>query len=135
MDPNFIIFSNKMGDIYYFSEKKILATVYNGLVEYDLFAEIIKVVNDTAMNNGIHGALADVSKLRGSFHRLLLYMEEIGFPHLVDYGLSVQAQIISDDLMMINLVSKVNEILASLGVNYKTFEDRDEGYNWLLSQL
>lgn len=135
MDPNFIIFSNKMGDIYYFSEEKILATVYNGLVEYDLFAEIIKVVNDTAMNNGIHGALADVSKLRGSFHRLLQYMEEIGFPHLVDFGLSVQAQIISDDLMMINLVSKVNEILASLGVNYKTFEDRDEGYNWLLSQL
>lgn len=48
-------------------KKKILATVYNGLVEYDLFAESIKVVNDTAMNNGTHGALADVSKLRGFF--------------------------------------------------------------------
>lgn len=135
MKSEYLIFSNKMGDIYYFPERKILSTVYNGLVEYDLFAEIIKVVNETAKNEGIHGALADVSKLRGSFHRLLQYMEDIGFPHLVDYGLRVQAQVISDDLMMKNLISKVNEILTSLGVKHKTFEDQEEGYKWFSRQL
>lgn len=55
---------------YFFPKKKILAVIYNGLVEYNLFDEVINTVNDVATNNGIHGTLADVSKLRGSFHRL-----------------------------------------------------------------
>lgn len=135
MGSEFLIFSNKMADIYFHPEKKILSVVYNGLVEYDLFEEVIEEVNNLATKNGVHGTLADVSMLRGSFYRLLEYMEEIGFPLLIDQGLKIQAQIISDDIMMKNLISKVNEMLASLGVKTKNFENRKEGFEWLMASL
>jgi len=135
MNSEFLIFTNKMADIYFHPEPKILSVVYNGLVEYDLFEEVIEAVNNTAKTNGVHGTLADVSRLRGSFHRLLQYMEEIGFPLLVDHGLRIQAQIISDDIIMKNLISKVNKMLASLGVETRNFEDRKEGFEWLKKAL
>ena len=135
MDSDLLVFTNKMADIYFHPEKKILSVVYNGLVEYDLFEEVIEEVNNLAAKKGVHGTLADVSMLRGSFYRLLEYMEEIGFPLLIDHGLKLQAQIISDDLIMKNLIAKVNEMLASLGVKTKNFENRNEGFEWLMASL
>lgn len=129
------IFSNKMEDIYYLPESKVLKVFYKGLVSYKSFEGVIKTINDLSEDKGIYGTLVDVSNLRGSFHRLLGYMEETGFPLLTDNGLFVQAHIISDDLLMENLSVKVGEIMKSLGVKFKIFYDRDEGYTWLKKEL
>ncbi|MCF6351673.1 MAG: hypothetical protein L3J06_01545 [Cyclobacteriaceae bacterium] len=130
-----LIFSNKMADIYLNASNKKMIVIYHGLVDYDLFLEIIKSINQVATETGICGALVDISELRGSFHRLLDYMEETGFPLLVEQGLKFQAQIISDDLMMQNLSKKIEKLLTSLGVNLKTFTNRAEGEEWLNGQL
>ncbi len=130
-----LIFSNKMADLYFNASTKKMVVIYHGLVDYDLLLEIIDSVNQIATETGIYGTLVDISELRGSFHRLLGYMEETGFPLLVEQGLKFQAQIISDDLMMQNLSKKIEKLLTSLGVNLKTFTNRAEGEEWLNYQL
>ncbi len=132
---NHLIFSNKMADIYYEPELKMMITIYHGIVEYDLLEEIIDLINNTAISNGINGSVADVSELRGSYHKMLGYMKEIGLPLLVENGYRVHAQIISDDLIMRNLSEKVGEIMKSLGISFVTFTNRKEGEDWLRSVL
>ncbi len=131
MLSNSLIFSNKMADIYYSTTSRKMTVIYHGLVDYDLLQEIIEAINQVATETGICGALTDICKLRGSFHRLLGYMEESGFPLLIKHGLKFQAQIISDDIIMQNLSKKVEGILISLGVNFTTFYNREEAEEWL----
>ncbi len=131
MDNTSLIFSNKVADIYYYPNNKMLIAIYHGLVEYNLLQEIIELINATAVDKGIAGALADVTKLRGSYQRLLGYMEDTGAPLLIENGYIAQAQIISDDLIMKNLSAKVEKIMTSLSVNFKVFTDRKEGEEWL----
>ncbi len=135
MESKDLILSNKMADIYYFPANKMIIAIYHGLVDYTLFKDIISVVNTTAIEQGISGGLSDVTQLRGSYQRFLEYMEDTGFPLLIENGFRVQAQIISDDLIMINLSEKVEKIMISLGVNFKSFRERSEGKEWLKKEL
>ena len=97
MNNNHLLFSNKMTDIYYEPALKMMVTIYHGIVKYDLLEEIIDLINNTAISNGINGSLADVSELRGSYHKMLGYMKETGLPLLIENGYRVHAQIISDE--------------------------------------
>jgi len=135
MDNEYLIFSNKMADIYFEPKIKMMTIIYRGLVDYELFEDIIRIVNTTAIATGIIGVVADVTELRGSYHKVLGYMENTGFPLLVENGLRVQAQIISDDIIMQNLSEKVGEIMKSLGINFTTFTNRKDGEKWLLKEL
>ncbi len=131
MPSNSLIFSNKVADIYHNPDDKKMTIIYHGLVNYGLLIEVIESINKVVEENGISGALVDLCKLHGSFHRLLGYMEETGFPLLIKHGLKFQAQIISDDIIMQNLSKKVEAMLVSLGVNANTFYNREEAEEWL----
>ncbi len=124
-----------MADIYYCPANKMMVAIYHGIVEYSLFQDIISIVNTTAIEQGISGGLSDVTQLRGSYQRFLGYMEETEFPLLIEKGYRAQAQIISDDLIMINLSDKVEDIMTSLGVNFKSFKERSKGKEWLVKAL
>ncbi len=129
------IFSNKMVEIYYDESTKVAMINYRGLVNYDSFDEVIEEVNRISMEFGIIGVVVDMRKLCGSFHRILEYARDTGYPLLIKNGLIAQAQIICDDLILTNLSLKAQKVIRELGVKYEIFHNRSEGEEWLSSFL
>ncbi len=126
-----LICSNKIAEVKYNTKNKIIFANYHGIIEYDLAEEVIKSINQVAVNNGINGAIADISKLRGSFYRLMEYMANEGFPLLIKHGLRVYAQVISEDIIIHNLSNKVNNIGKELGIESKIFNDNNKAEEWV----
>ncbi len=129
------IFSNKMAEIYFDESNKVAMINYRGIVNYDCFDEVIEEVNRISMEFGIIGVVVDMSKFCGSFHRILEYAKDTGYPLLIKNGLKAQAQIICDDLILKNLSYKAQKIIRELGVKYEIFHNRTEGEEWLSSFL
>ncbi len=129
------IFSNKMAEIYFDESNKVAMVNYRGLVNYDSFDEVICEVNRISIEFGITGLVVDMRKLCGSFHRIIEYARDTGYPLLIKNGLKAQAQIICDDLILTNLSNKAQVIIRELGVEYEIFLDRTEGEEWLSSVL
>ncbi len=135
MEKGTKIFSNKMTEIYFDESNKVAMVNYRGLVNYDSFDEVIEEVNRISMEFGITGIVVDMRKLCGSFHRILEYARDTGYPLLIKNGLIAQAQIICDDLILTNLSYKAQEVIRELGVKYEIFHNRTEAEEWLGSVL
>jgi len=129
------IFSNKMAEIFYDGSTKVAMINYRGLVNYDSFDEVIEEVNRISIEFGIIGVVVDMRELCGSFHRILEYARDTGYPLLIKNGLVAQAQIICDDLILTNLSLKAQEVIRELGVKYEIFHNPSEGEEWLSSFL
>lgn len=116
----------------FYPEKEIIVSVFEGRVKVDVGMEHYKQLYQFHLENSIKGAVIDVSKLYGSFAKLLGFIEE-SYADVVASGLTCCAYVISDDLIINNLIGKVLKIEASLQLKTAIFKDRKETEEWVNS--
>lgn len=124
------IAENKQAIFQFDPNRKILKSTYKGIFKYNLAKEIYGELGD------IHfvAKIADVRKLNGSFMKLMSEFRE-KYPILRQHGLKAEAFVVSDDLMINNLVDKLCIQLNEIGIDTFVCTTLEEAENWLEKYL
>ena len=120
------IAENKQVTFQYDPDKKLLLSTYKGIFNF----EIAKDSYNYLANLYIVGKIADVRKLNGSFIKLMSEFKE-KYPILKERGLKAEAFVVSDDLMINNLISKLSKQLEGIGIDTYVCHTVEEAENWL----
>ncbi len=108
----------------------MIVSVYKGRVNYDLAAEQAETLLDFYRNNEVEASLVDVSKMYGSFVKLMDYYKE-GFPLAVQSGLKRVAYVVSDDIITANQITKMELIASKFNVETRIFKTQELAKDWL----
>ena len=126
-----IITDNKSCYSVYLPEYKWVHSTFKGIVNYELIMEHLQNGQRFSQNHKILGALVDLRSLRGSYYKLFEFLESVAYPKLKKSGLSTQAFIISDDLLIANVTEKLMDVFSRLNIKAEIFTDIDEARIWL----
>lgn len=125
-----VISKNKFASSFYHSDKKTIVSVYKGRVNYDLAVEQAETLLDFYRNNEVEASLIDVSKMYGSFVKLMDYYKE-GFPIAVQSGLKRVAYVVSDDIITANQITKMELMASKFNVETRIFKTQQLAKDWL----
>ncbi|MCB0497894.1 MAG: hypothetical protein KDC79_17270 [Cyclobacteriaceae bacterium] len=125
-----IIAENKQAVFKYDPNRKLLLSTYKGIFNYDLAKESYNQIEGVE----VVGKIADVRKLNGSFMKLMSEFRE-KYPILKKQGLAAEAFVISDDLMINNLVEKLRAQLKSIGIETYACQTIEEAESWIQTYL
>lgn len=125
------IAENRLAKFEYDPDKKLVISTYKGIFKYDLAKEIY---NSIGQEVSIVGKIADVRKLNGSFVKLMQEFKE-KYPVLKKRGLKAEVFVVSDDLMVNNLINKLCKQLEAMGINTHTCNSLEEANEWLNKYL
>ncbi len=125
-----IVSSNKLVTSTYFKEDKMLTSIYSGRFKQNMAVEHGNKLLEFFSTNEVKGILIDIQTLFGSFLKLMDYYKE-GYPAALEGGLKNIAYVVSDDLIVINLIGKYELLAKSFGVNTAVFTNFDDAFHWL----
>ena len=130
-----IITDNKSCYSVYLPEYKLLHSTFKGIVNHELIMEHLQNGQRFSENHKILGAIVDLRTLRGSYYKLFEVLESVAYPKLKARGLSTQAFIISDDLLIANVTEKLMEMFGRLNISAQIFTEFDEAKAWLKEKV
>lgn len=130
-----IIAQNKLGTTTFYKEEKILISVYKGRIDIDLGLEHLAEIVEFYKRNEVVGSVVNIKEMFGSFAKIFEYMEEIYYPAAVKSGLKCQGYIVSEDLIINNLSSKLIGMATSFKLRAEIFSGREEAEKWIKSVI
>jgi hypothetical protein len=105
------ISNEKQAKSTYDSETGIIQTEYSGLFNIEIAMNHFRLVEKFAETHPLKGVITDLTKLSGSFNKVIGYLDSEGFPNIKKTGLQSEAFIVSDDIMINHLTNKFAIIL------------------------
>ncbi len=129
-----IVIESEAGTSTYYSKEKILISTYKGKFKFDSALKHYQKVFDFHIKNGVKGDVIDISKLFGSFYKLLNFIKDT-YPAIAKSGLVCCAYVVDDDIIVNNLLGKVAEIEKPLNLKTAIFKDKEEALTWVKSIL
>ena len=132
-----IVTQNELVTTFYNKEKKILVSVYKGRANIKLAIEHINQFIDTSFhkNNEVLGSIIDVKEVHGSFIKIFEYVKDFYYPVVVNNGLTCQAYVVSEDLIIKNLGLKMQQMASSFKLKSALFFQRKEAEKWVNETL
>ncbi len=135
---NFMIVTvtkNKIATTVFHVEEKTLVSEYVGRVDIELALIHLKEVAKFYSTNEVRGSIVDLSRVFGSFAKVLDYLGGEGFPIAKKSGLCCLCYVVKDDLIIENLAKRLKFAVASHSIGVKVFKNRLEAENWTKIQL
>lgn len=130
-----ILAQNDFGTTFFEEENRILQEHFRGRFNIDLLTDHFEAIENFLESNNAKGSIVDIGKVYGSFYKILEYVENSYFPTLEKSGIRYQAYIIADDLMIKNLIGKVEKLSFQFNIEIKIFYDIEIANTWLQEKL
>ncbi|MCF6359477.1 MAG: hypothetical protein L3J29_01800 [Cyclobacteriaceae bacterium] len=130
-----IIARNKLGTTFYYKEEMVLLSVYKGRISIDVGLEHLASIVEFYKSNEVLGSVVDIKKMYGSFAKIFEYMKTTYYPFSLKSGLKCQAFVVSEDLIINNLSSKLQGLATSFNLESKVFQDRTKAMAWVKSNI
>ncbi len=128
-----IIAKNKLVTSTFYKEDQMLISVYKGRMSIELARDQAESLLDFYQNNWVVRSVIDISKLYGSFAKLIEYYK-MGYPTAVKSGLKCLAYVVSEDIMSNNLTAKMTYMANSFGVETNVFNSLEDATQWVKNQ-
>ena len=116
-------------------KKKTLVSVYKGRVDIDLALEHLADIVEFYKTTKIYGSVVDLKGLYGSFAKVFEYMANTYYPIAIENGLKSQVYVVSEDLIVNNLGSKLKTMATSFKLKSEVFSEREEAEKWLKENI
>ncbi len=126
-----IIAQNKLATTYFHQDEKILVSVYKGRAIIQLALEHLESIVGFYKTNKVLGSIVDVKEVHGSFAKVFEYMKDSYYPIAIKNGLQCQVYVVSEDLIINNLGSKLKGMATLFKLKSNIFSDRDEAEEWV----
>lgn len=130
-----ILEQNNFGISSFDKKKGILQEQFRGRFNIDMLTDHFEAIDNFLKSNKAKGSIVDIGKVYGSFYKILEYVELAYFPTLERSGIRYQAYIISEDLMIQNLINRVKELSTQFNIEIQIFYDRELANSWLQEKL
>lgn len=130
-----ILEQNSFGISSFDKKKGILQEHFKGRFQIDMLTVHFKAIENFLSLKKAKASIVDISKVYGSFAKILEYVELAYFPTLERSGIRYQAYIISEDLMIQNLINRVKELSTQFNIEIQIFYDRELANSWLQEKL
>ncbi len=130
-----IISQNQLGTTVYYQKEKILVSVYKGRITIELALDHLANIVEFYKNNEVLGSVVDIKEMYGSFAKIFEYMKGTYYPQAVKSGLKCQGFVVSEDLIINNLSSKLKGMATSFKLNSDVFSDRRRAETWVKSKM
>jgi len=130
-----IIAQNSLGTTYFHREDKVLISVYKGRIDIEVGLEHLADIVEFYKNNEVIGSVVNIKEMYGSFAKIFEYMKESYYPAAVKSGLRCQGFVVSEDLIINNLSSKLSGMATSFKLKSKVFADRNKAEDWVKSNI
>ncbi len=126
-----IVAKDKLALTEYIKAKKLIISTYKGRVDKDMsFVHLVKV-KEFYTNNQVNVAIIDLRELYGSFINVMDYLAQSFYPVAVKSGLKAQAFVITDDLIIENMASKLVELTSKFDIKARTFSTKRKAEEWI----
>ena len=127
-----IIAKNEQAITFFHKKEKILVSEYKGRANPKLAIEHLKVVSNFYSKNEVKGSIVDVSKVFGSFAKVLDYLGKEGFPNALKGGLCCLCYVVpNDDLIIQNLGDRLKFAASSYSIDVNVVKTREEAEFWV----
>ncbi len=97
----------------------------------DIAFEHIKRSVEFYKKTEVKGSIADVSKLYGSFIKIMDFMVEEYYPAAIKSGIRCAAYVVSKDLMNENLGLKLKQEASKFNINAAVFTSLEKAEKWV----
>ncbi|MCF6351761.1 MAG: hypothetical protein L3J06_02015 [Cyclobacteriaceae bacterium] len=130
-----IIAQNKLGTTVYHKKEEILVSVYKGRITTGLALNHLAEIVEFYKNNNVLGSVVDIKEMYGSFAKIFGYMKDTYYPVAVKRGLKCQSFVVSEDLIINNLSSKLKGMATSFKLKAEIFSERGGAEIWVKSNV
>ncbi len=131
-----IIAQNEIAVTRFFDENNLLVSEYKGRVKIELVIEHLSKIIDfyKASSNKQFRSVVDVSMVLGSFAKVFAFLDDEYYPIAAKCGLSCQAYVASDDLIIKNLSARLEIMASKFNIKSNVFHSWEEAKIWATSQ-
>ncbi len=126
---------SKMATTVFHVKEKTLVSEYAGRVNIELALIHLKEVSEFYSANEVRGSIVDLSKVFGSFAKVLDYLGKEAFPIAKKSGLCCLCYVVKDDLIMENLTNRLKFAVSSHNIEVNVLKSREEAEFWIKTQL
>lgn len=130
-----IVAQNKLATTTFDKTRRLLESTYVGRVNIDLALEHLANVVEFYTKNEVQGSIANLSRLIGSYVKVIDYLVESYYPAATKSGLKVQAYVVSKDLINENLGNELDALAKKFGITSVVFTNKEEAEAWVNQQL
>lgn len=121
-----LIYKNSKVKIEYDNQLNLMILDYFGIYNHQLIQEAYANISA----NGVHFIIGDLTKIRGSFNKMMDYFED-KYAQLKQGGMVGQALIISDDLIIENLARKLERKILKAGIDVFVTTSKEAAFEWV----
>lgn len=125
------ILSNKLVDVYYESNAKLLVYDWHGMVDFDLGIQTFKTTMQFIQTSTCHFVLHDATKMTGTFTKLNKFMSEEVAPNFEKHGGQRSAMVISSDVFSLFAINQYLKLTKTNKIELKVFQQRAAALKWL----
>ncbi len=86
---------------------RIVRSTFKGRVKLDLAYEHMDELGEFYLNNKINGSIVNISKVYGSYAKILEYLKVNFLPKTKTSGIKRKAYVVSDDIIVAHLSAKL----------------------------
>ncbi len=132
-----VVGHNAMGTTHFYEKDKLLISVYKGRVKVELVIEHLeKLIAFYEQHPGaVVRSVVDISKVLGSFAKVLAFLESNYYPVAIQSGLASQVYVASDDLIIKNLSARLQMMASIFNLKTNVFKSRNQAVNWVLEAV
>ncbi len=100
-------------------------------MQQELMMEQIRKILEFIREKEIWGAVADITRLRGSFIKVLEVLRNTCYPAVEEKGHRCKAIVVSDDLITEHVATKLRDLIRDFNMNVQLFKDRIKVDGWI----
>ena len=130
-----LIYKNKISKTYYDAEKSIIYYEFAGIIDRKATEIHLNAVLDFVKDKKVKGILTDISKLIGSFSKLLPFLKDVYYPLMIERGLYCKATVVSNDIITSHLSERLQEVLIKIGIKSNIFNNVPDAEEWMSKVL
>jgi len=130
-----LIHENAISKTCYDPDTRLLTLEIYGLMQQDLGMEQIKKIMEFLEDKEVWGAVADITRLRGSFIKIFEVLRNEYYPLVAGKGHKCKAIVVSDDIITEHLAAKLKDLIHEFDMEVQLFKDRDKADEWLLKTI
>jgi hypothetical protein len=130
-----LIHENAISKTYYDPGTHLLTLEFYGLMQRDLGLEQIEKILKFIEDKEVWGAVADITRLRGSFIKIFETLRKNYYPAVGKKGHKCKAIVVSDDIITEHLAAKLKDLIYEFDMEVQIFKDREKADHWLLQTV
>jgi len=130
-----IIIKNEFAISTFEEENRVVRSTFKGRVKLTIAKEHLDELGAFYLVNKVNASIVDITKVYGSFVKLLDYLKTEFLPKTKLSGLKLKAYVVSDDLMVNHLSSKLVEGDQHNSIYSKVFSNLKLAEEWVENSL